>query len=124
MVGLPTPPLVLAAADAFLTASTSEVLPMSMIEALAAGAPLVAAQSPAALDLIVEGENGTVRPAEAEALAAGLLAVLEPGALPGFQAQARASARQYDLRVRAEALEGVYERVITQRRPGRRPRAG
>lgn len=117
-------PEVLAAADAFLTASTSEVLPMSMIEALAAGAPLVAAQSPAALDLIVEGENGTVRPAEAEALAAGLLAVLEPGALPGFQAQARASAGQYDLRTRSEALEEIYERVITQRRPGRRPRAG
>lgn len=117
-------PEALAAADAFLTASTSEVLPMSMIEALAAGAPLVAAHSPAGLDLITEGENGTVRPADAQALAAGLLTVLEPGALPAFQSQARASAQRYDLRARAGALEGVYERVITRRRQGHRARVG
>ncbi|MFC6591923.1 glycosyltransferase [Deinococcus lacus] len=53
-------PQALSAADAFVTASTSEVLPMSMIEALASGSPLVAAQSPAALDLIAEGISGTV----------------------------------------------------------------
>ncbi len=109
-------PEALSAADAFLTASTSEVLPMSMIEALAAGAPLVAARSPAALDLIAEGHNGTVREASPEALATGLLQVLAPAALPRMQEEARRSARQYDLPVRAAALEAVYERVIAARR--------
>lgn len=109
-------PEALAAADAFLTASTSEVLPMSMIEALAAGAPLVAAHSPAALDLIAEGHNGTVREPTPEALATGLLQVLAPATLPRMQHEARESARQYDLPVRAQALEEVYERVIAARR--------
>ncbi|MDL2342818.1 glycosyltransferase family 4 protein [Deinococcus sp. MIMF12] len=109
-------PQALAAADAFLTASTSEVLPMSMIEALAAGAPLVAAQSPAALDLVQEGVNGTVTGATPDALAAGLLDVLHPALLPKLQAGARASAAQYDLTTRAAALEAVYERTVAQGR--------
>lgn len=112
-------PEALAAADAFLTASTSEVLPMSMIEALAAGAPLVAARSPAALDLTTEGVNGTVREATPQALADGLLFALHPDRLGALQAGARASAAQYDLPVRARALEEVYRGVVARRR---RPR--
>lgn len=104
-------PEALAAADAFLTASTSEVLPMSMIEALAAGTPLVAAHSPAALDLIEEGVNGTVREATPQALADGLLFALHPDRLGALQAGARASAAQYDLPVRTQALEEIYGRV-------------
>lgn len=108
-------PAVLGAADVFLTASTSEVLPMSMIEALAAGVPLVAARSPAALDLIQDGVNGTVRAATSQALADGLLAALEPGTLPAWKAQARASAAAYDLGSRTAALEDIYRAVIGQK---------
>jgi glycosyltransferase involved in cell wall biosynthesis len=116
---LPYPriPAALAAADVFLTASTSEVLPMSMIEALAAGVPLVAARSPAALDLVEEGVNGTVRDATPQALADGLLAALHPGTLAAWQDSARHSADAYDLRTRTAALEAVYQGVL-----GRRPR--
>lgn len=109
-------PGALAAADAFFTASTSEVLPMSMIEALAAGAPLVAAQSPAALDLVQPGVNGLVTDATPDALAAGLLGVLRPDRLPALQAGARASAEQYDLPGRAAALEEVYARTVARGR--------
>ncbi|WP_291426796.1 glycosyltransferase [Deinococcus sp.] len=105
----------LSAADVFITASTSEVLPMSMIEALAGATPLVAAQSPAALDLITEGVNGTVREATAQALGEGLMEILAPERLSTMQAAARASARQYDLIKRAAALEAVYTSVIAQR---------
>lgn len=105
-------PQALAAADAFITASTSEVLPMSMIEALAAGTPLVAAQSPAALDLITEGLNGTVRVPTPADLAAGLLHTLAPERLKTMQQAARESARQYDLTERTAALEQVYAEVL------------
>jgi glycosyltransferase involved in cell wall biosynthesis len=108
-------PEVLALADAFITASTSEVLPMSMIEALAAGAPLVAARSPAALDLIQEGVNGTVCAATPDALADGLLSTLHPDRLAALRAGARASAEPYDVRTRAQALTDVYARMIARR---------
>ena len=117
-------PEALAAADAFLTASTSEVLPMSMIEALAAGAPLVAARSPAALDLVttVQGQaNGTVREPTAQALAAGLLEVLDPSRHEAYRAAARASAESYALTQRAADLEQVYLDVLG-RQGGKRGR--
>ncbi|PNY80669.1 glycosyltransferase [Deinococcus koreensis] len=114
-------PEALSAADVFLTASTSEVLPMSMIEALAAGTPLVAARSPAALDLIREGVNGLIRDATQSALADGLLAALHRDALAGLQARARESAAQYDLGTLAGNLEGVYQAVMGR---GRRRPAG
>lgn len=117
-------PEALAAADAFLTASTSEVLPMSMIEALAAGTPLVAARSPAALDLIQEGQNGTVREAEAQALAVGLLEVLAPTTLKAHQEAARASAEQYNLTERAADLERVYREVIAGQKRSKRTGRG
>jgi 1,2-diacylglycerol 3-alpha-glucosyltransferase len=113
---LPYPeiPRLLAAADVFITASTSEVLPMSMIEALAAGTPLVAARSPAAQDLI-HGENGMIcGPHEAE-LAAGLLRALDPAELPRRRDAARASAQHYDLRLRARALAEVYLTLLERR---------
>lgn len=109
-------PEALAAASVFLTASTSEVLPMSMIEALAAGTPLVAARSPAALDLIQDGLNGTVREPISDALAAGLLEILAPERLVEMQEAARASAEQYDLKARAAALEQVYAEVIERKK--------
>lgn len=112
-------PHLLAAADVFMTASTSEVLPMSMIEALASGTPLVAARSPAAQDLIQAGphahSNGVIcEPTEAD-LAAGLRQALSPGALPRRQEAARASAQQYDLRVRAAALAQMYQELLERR---------
>ncbi|WP_043817448.1 glycosyltransferase [Deinococcus maricopensis] len=113
-------PEALSLADAFVTASTSEVLPMSMIEALAAGAPLVAARSPAALDLIQEGVNGTVREATPAALAEGLLHTLHPDRLPALRDGARASAAPYDVHTRARALADLYAGMIERYRARRR----
>ncbi|WP_261664848.1 glycosyltransferase [Deinococcus sp. Marseille-Q6407] len=109
-------PAALSAADVFITASTSEVLPMSMIEALAARTPLVAARSPAALDLVQPGVNGHVTEPDAEALAEGLLSALAPQALPRLQAGAWDTARRYDLPQRAQALADLYSELLTRRR--------
>jgi len=110
-------PELLTAADLFLTASTSEVLPMSMIEALAAGSPLVAARSPAALDLVMPGTNGLLSEATPEALASALAEALKPGRLPVLQAGALASAQKYDVRVRAAELATIYQELLDA--PGR-----
>jgi 1,2-diacylglycerol 3-alpha-glucosyltransferase len=110
-------PDLLSAADLFLTASESEVLPMSMIEALAAGSPLVAARSPAALDLIWPGRNGLLSGATPEALAAALQEALKPDRLPLLRAGALLSAQSYDVRVRSAELAVIYRRLLDA--PGR-----
>lgn len=110
-------PAMLAAADAFVTASVSEVLPMSMLEALAAGLPLVAAHSPAAHDLIEPGVNGLVCDASAGALAGGIAGVLQPGSADAWRAGALASAAQHGVERVAAQLAGVYAGLLSARAP-------
>ncbi len=109
-------PRMLAAADAFVTASVSEVLPMSMLEALAAGLPLVVAHSPAASDLVRDGVNGVLCAASASSLADGMARVLGSATtLAGLQEGARASAALHDAPVVAERLLRLYEGLIAAR---------
>src|SRR4030067_3484591 len=60
LVPYPDIPRYLAAADVFVTASPTEGHPLSVIEALAAGRPVVGIDSPGVSDTIVDGENGFV----------------------------------------------------------------
>lgn len=48
----------MAIADALVTASVTEVHPLSLIEAMASGLPLLGIRSPGVEDIIVDGENG------------------------------------------------------------------
>ena len=48
----------LAMADAFVTASVTEVHPLSVIEAMAAGLPVLGIQSPGVGDTVQDGETG------------------------------------------------------------------
>lgn len=60
-------PAYLAAADAFITASVSEVHPLSVIESMAAGLPVVGIQSPGVGDIVEDNVTGYL--AEEEDLA-------------------------------------------------------
>ncbi len=56
-------------ATVFLSASTTEVHPISVIEAIAAGLPLVAVQDEAFEGMIVENENGHLTPLDVDVYA-------------------------------------------------------
>jgi 1,2-diacylglycerol 3-alpha-glucosyltransferase len=51
-------PRYLAATDAFVTASVTEVHPLSVIEAMASGLPVLGIKSPGVGDIICDGRNG------------------------------------------------------------------
>src|SRR5204863_6176125 len=71
-------PSLLASADAFVLPSRSEAFPNSVIEAMAAGLPVIANGVGGLLDLVDDGRTGLlVPPADPEALAPALRFLLE-----------------------------------------------
>jgi glycosyltransferase involved in cell wall biosynthesis len=57
-------PAYMGVADAFVTASITEVHPLSVIEALASGLPVVGIQSPGVGDIVEDGVTGFLAPEE------------------------------------------------------------
>lgn len=73
---------ILAVADAFLLTSISEGIPLTVIEAMAAGLPVVSTAVGGVPEVIVEGETGLLSPAgDDQALAQALLALSADGEL-------------------------------------------
>lgn len=117
----------LLAADLFVTGSTTEVLPMTFLESLAAGTPVAAVASDAALDLLAGDLDGMCEPT-ADALAAKILRDLDEPDPAARRARARAAAAAYDVPLRARALAEAYGRAIERlaahpRRPAAARRA-
>lgn len=110
----------LLAADLFVSGSTTEVLPMTFLESLAAGTPVAAVTSDAALDLLAGDLDGMCDPT-AEALAAKVLRDVGHPDPASRRALARAAAAAYDLPLRARALAEAYGRAIERHAAGSRP---
>nr|MBI2905675.1 glycosyltransferase [Chloroflexota bacterium] len=111
-----TVPGLLKLADAFVTASLTEVHPLSLIEALTAGLPALGIASPGIEDTIIDGANGFLCPNDIAAFTGKLTRLMLDDELRRrFAAGAAASAAQYDVRITAAALLACYERVIEAR---------
>ena len=111
-------PDVLATADIFVLASRSEGLPISILEAMAAGLPVVASDVGGVGEAVVHGETGLlVSPGEPEALASALELLLRDSALRrrmGAAGRRRAQAR-FDAPVFGRAHVELYRRELARR---------
>jgi glycosyltransferase involved in cell wall biosynthesis len=111
-------PSVLASADAFVLPSRSEAFPNSVIEAMAAGLPVIANAVGGLLDLIDNGRTGLlVPPSDPDALTPALRFLIEnPARAAAIGEAARAEVRQrYSFERMVSAFEDLYTSSLEQR---------
>ncbi len=82
----------LAACDAGVLCSTAETFPLSAIEFLAAGVPMISAEVGGATEIVQEGVNGLLYPpGDVDRLAAAIAAMSRPDLRAGLAARAQGS---------------------------------
>jgi 1,2-diacylglycerol 3-alpha-glucosyltransferase len=101
-----------AAADLFVFPSVTETQGLVLIEAMAAGTPAVAVETPALMDVLAEG-GGLLVPCREDGFAESVLGLLadEPRRR-ALGEQAARVARRYDIPAATARLLTVYEAAI------------
>jgi glycosyltransferase involved in cell wall biosynthesis len=109
---------ILRASDVFVLSSRWEGNPMSVMEAMAAGLPVVSTAVGGVPELVREGETGLLVPSEdAGALARALQALVDDPARRAAMGTAarRHAVAHFDIRHTVRGYEQLYEKLLTQR---------
>jgi 1,2-diacylglycerol 3-alpha-glucosyltransferase len=107
-------PRYLATADAFVTASVTEVHPLSVIEAQASGLPVLGIQSPGVGDIVEDGVTGLLAQEEDLALftAKMIQLLMDREQLKKMSIQAREKALAYSYERTSQILLDLYQQQI------------
>ncbi len=110
-------PALLDLADVYVSASVTEGFGIAVLEAMAAGKPVVVHYLPAQAEFVEDGVTGfMVRSLESNALGAALRRVLmEPGLMQKMGEAAKQAAKKFTAKRSAEGLEAIYEDVLRRR---------
>jgi len=105
-------PAMIAAADVFVTASVSEVHPLVVMEAMAAGLPAIGVRSPGVGDIIVDGETGFLTAEDADEFSARMIELAGDDGLRSRMGHAsQEAAAGYDVRIMADRMLDLYRSV-------------
>jgi glycosyltransferase involved in cell wall biosynthesis len=109
-------PALLGAADVFALASLWEGNPLSLMEAMAAGLPVIATTVGGVPELVQHGWHGLLcPPGDIQTLTSALLEIAQDAAARrkmGFAARQRAHER-FDQRAMIRAYEDLYEKLLS-----------
>jgi 1,2-diacylglycerol 3-alpha-glucosyltransferase len=107
----------LAMCDAFVTASVTEVHPLSVIEAMGAGLPVMGIHSPGVGDTIQDGITGFLSTKSLPAYTAKLtLLCLQPQLRREMGQAARNTSQEYDIEQTTRRMLGHYEKLASEPR--------
>jgi len=111
-------PELLNAADVFVLSSDYEGNPLAVLEAMAAGKPVISTAVGGVPELVESGCGLLVPPGDAQALSKATRHLLEnPEARKSMgEASARRAVERFDLRVMTEAYEALYRELISNNR--------
>ena len=102
-------------ATIFLSASTTEVHPISVIEAIASGLPLAAVQDEAFEGMIVENENGHLTPLNVDVYSDTLASMLsDPEKLKLYGRRSLELSEKFSIEGQVRTLENLYFEAILQ----------
>ena len=107
-------PRYMAMADAFVTASVTEVHPLTVIEAMAAGLPVVGINSPGVGDTVKDNETGYLVPEEDMAMftAKIIRMAVDTTSRRRMGQQARLEAQNYSIERTSRLMLEQYQRVV------------
>jgi 1,2-diacylglycerol 3-alpha-glucosyltransferase len=109
-------PAYFASADAFVMPSLHDSHPLAVLEALGAGLPVVAVESPAYGEMVFNGQNGVLTAADTAAFARGLeMVCADPDLRKRMGQCSREFAQRFDIQRTAVELADLYQTVITER---------
>jgi glycosyltransferase involved in cell wall biosynthesis len=98
-----------AAADLFVFASTLETQGLVLVEAMAAGTPVVAIKTPGPADVLADG-GGVLVPLQENAFVEAVVSLLaDRDRFMAMKSQARQAAQRYSIATTTEQLVAVYE---------------
>ena len=102
-------------ATVFLSASTTEVHPISVIEAIASSLPLVAVQDEAFEGMIMENENGHLTPLDVDVFSDTLVKLLsDPEKLNQYGKRSLELSEKFSIEGQVRTLENLYFEAILQ----------
>lgn len=114
-------PSYLAMCDAFVTASVTEVHPLSVIEAMGAGLPVLGIHSPGVGDTVEDGVNGFLAREDASAFAVKMTRlVLEHDLRKRLGAAAREDSTKYAIERTMHIMLRYYEGLVKDAEPRHR----
>ncbi len=118
MVAYEQMPAHLALCDIWVTASVTEVDPLTVIEAMASGLPVIGPAAPGLTDTIVHGVTGLLAPAnDSGALAERMIELAaDTGMRHAMSAASAKASEQYSIDVRGAEMLDVYEQLVRKAR--------
>jgi len=111
-------PSYLAMCDMFVTASVTEVHPLSVIEAMGSGLPILGIDSPGVGDSIADGETGLLAKEDIASFTAKLTYLcLNKNLQKKFGAAARKASEEYSIDRTIKLMLGHYARLTQNTKP-------